>query len=232
MGCEIPDWTFRFLLYSLKEKEGNLGGMSGEDMFDGGALSKAMDDDLYSFLSNISYFPSQNINDFLKDINEQLNPEKKPTVFLSVNSKEYDLGERIKKILCPKFDVWFFKDNGGPQYWKDIENGIQRCDFFIPLTTSTTIEKMFDDKARIDNNEAGVITEMRIALKHKNEDLGSKKYCFPLLYGITRSLLTTALEKGYCSDLTPLYFAKEGNEHIEIPLEDLTAEKVWKHIMR
>ena len=232
LGCEIPDWTFRFLLYSLKEKEGNLGGMSGEDMFDGGALSKAMDDNLYSFLSNISYFPSQNINDFLKDINEQLNPERKPKIFLSANSNEYDLGERVKRILSSKFDVWFFKDKGGPQYWKDIENGIRMCDFFIPLTTSTTIEKIFDDKARIDNDEAGVITEMRIALKHKNEDLGTKKYCFPLLHGITRSLLTKALEMGSCSDLKPLFFSKEGNEHIEIPIDDLTAEKVWKHIMR
>ena len=232
LGCEIPDWTFRFLLYSLKEKEGKLGGISGEDMFDGGALSKAMDDNLYSFLSNISYFPSQNINDFLKDVNEQLEPEKKPSVFLSVNSDEYDLGDRIKQILSPKFDVWFFKYNGGVQYWKDIEEGIYKCDYFIPLTTSVTIDKMFDDKARIDNSEAGVITEMRLALKHKTEDLGTKKYCFPLLHGITRSLLTKALERGNCSDLEPLFFAKEGNEHITIPLEELTAEKVWKHIMR
>ena len=54
LGCEIPDWTFRFLLYSLKEKDGKLGGMSEEDVFDGGALSKAMDENLYSFLSNIN----------------------------------------------------------------------------------------------------------------------------------------------------------------------------------
>ena len=232
LGCEIPDWTFRFLLYSLKEKEGKLGGMSGEDMFDGGALSKAMDDNLYSFLSNISYFPSQNINEFLKDVNDQLEPENKPTVFLSVNSDEYDLGERVKQLLSPKFDVWFFKYNGGVQYRKDIKEGIYKCDYFIPLTASITIDKMFDDKANIDNSEGGVITEMRLALKHKTEDLGTKKYCFPLLHGITRSLLIKALERGNCSDLEPLFFAKEGNEHIMIPLEELTAEKVWKHIMR
>lgn len=232
LGCEIPDWTFRFLLYSLKEKEGKLGGVSGEDMFDGGALSKVMDDNLYSFLSNISYFPSQNINEFLHDVNECLIPKKKPSVFLSVNSDEYDLGEKVKRILNPKFDVWFFKYNGGVQYWKDIKEGIQKCDYFIPLTTSVTLEKMFDEKAIIGNNEAGVITEMRYALKHKTEDLGESKYCFPLLHGIRRSLLINALKKGNCSDLEPLFFAKEGNEHIMIPLEELTAEKVWKHIMR
>lgn len=232
LGCEIPDWTFRFLLYSLKEKEGKLGGVSGEDMFDGGALSKVMDDNLYSFLSNISYFPSQNINEFLKDINEQLGPEAKPTVFLSVNSDEYDLGERVKQILSPKFNVWFFKHNGGVQYWKDIEEGIYKCDYFIPLTTSITIQKMLDDKAKIDNKEAGAITEMRLALKHKTENLGEKKYCFPLLHNISRDLLTKALKMGNCSDLEPLFFAPEGNEHIMIPIENLTAEKVWKHIMR
>ena len=232
LGCEIPDWTFRFLLYSLKEKEGKLGGMSGEDMFDGGALSKAMDDNLYSFLSNISYFPSQNINEFLKDVNDQLEPENKPTVFLSVNSSEYDLGERIKRILSPKFDVWFFKDAGGTQYWKDIEEGIKKCDYFIPLTTSVTIEKMLEEKAVAGNREAGVIEELRIALKHKTEDLGDAKYCFPLLHGVRRGFLANALKMGNCPDLEPLFFADEGNAHIEIPIEELTAEKVWKHIMR
>ena len=232
LGCEIPDWTFRFLLYSLKEKDGKLGGMSEEDVFDGGALSKAMDENLYSFLSNINYFPSQNINEFLKDVNEQLKPEKKPSVFLSVNSDEYELGEQVKQILSSKFNVWFFKYNGGVQYWKDIEEGIYKCDYFLPLTTSITIDKMLDDKSKIDNREAGVITEMRLALKHKTEDLGEKKYCFPLLHKISRGLLIKALEMGKCPDLKSLFFAPEGNEHIMIPIEELTAEKVWKHIMR
>lgn len=234
LGCEIPDWTFRFLLYSLKEKEGRLCGESGEDSFDGGALSKVMDDDLYSFLSAISYFPSQDINEFLKDVNKQLEPEpeKKPSIFLSVNSEEYDLGEKVKQILSPKFDVWFFKDNGGSQYWKDIEEGICTCDYFIPLTTSITIDKMFDDKARIGNREAGIIHELRLALKHKKDHLGDKRYCFPLLHGITISLLTKALERGNCSDLMSLFFADEGNAHIDIPIEELTAEKVWKHITK
>ena len=231
LGCEIPDWTFRFLLYSLKEKEGNLGGMNGEDVFDGGALSKVMDENLYSFLSNISYFSSQNINEFLHDVNERLIPENRPTVFLSANSEDYDLAERIKQILHPRFNVWFFKENGGVQYWKTIEDGIRKCDYFIPLTTSSTIDKMFSEKAVIGNREAGVIEELRLALKHKTEVLGDSKYCFPLLHGISRSLLANALKRGNCPDLEPLFFANEGNEHIEIPIGELTAEKVWKHIM-
>ena len=191
-----------------------------------------MDDNLFSFLSSISYFPSHDINDFLQDVNSQLEPEKKPSVFLSVNSEEYDkLGDRVKQILCSKFDVWFFKYDGGAQYWKLIEEGIRKCDFFIPLTTSLTLEKMFDERAKIGNNEAGIITEMRLALEHKKKDVGERKYCFPLLMGISRKFLTNALEKGNCSDLEPLFFAKEGNEHIMIPIEDLTAEKVWNHIM-
>ncbi|MBR1548480.1 MAG: toll/interleukin-1 receptor domain-containing protein [Prevotella sp.] len=231
LGCEIPDWTFRFLLYSLKEKEGKLGGMSGEDMFDGGALSKEMDDELYSFLSDISYFPSHNINEFLRDVNLQLEPERKPTLFLSANSEDYDLAERVKRILSPRFDVWFFRDNGGVQYWKVIEDGISRCDYFVPLTTSTTIEKMLSDKARPDNSEGGVIKELRMALRHKTEHLGGQKYCFPLLHGVNIGLLMSALDMGKCPDLKPLFFAAEGNEHIDMPLEELTAEKVFKHIM-
>lgn len=233
LGCEIPDWTFRFLLFSLKEIEGKLEGNSGEDAFDGGALSKAMDDNLSSYLSNISYFPSQRINEFIRDINDRLEPEKKPSVFLSVNSEEYEIGDRVKRILSPKFNVWFFKDDGGVQYWKDIEEGINSCDFFIPLTTSRTLSKMYAEKAQKGNDEAGIIREMRLAL-NKKEKKGENKYCFPLLYGVDRDLLQNTLLNSKCEDLVPLFFAKEGNAHIEVPsekLEKLTAEQVWNHIM-
>ena len=169
---------------------------------------------------------------FLHDVNERLIPEHRPTVFLSANSEDYDLAERVKQILHPRFNVWFFKEDGGAQYWKAIEEGIQKCDYFIPLTTITTIDKMFSEKAVMGNREAGVIEELRLALKHKTENLGDSKYCFPLLHDIKRSLLVNALERGNCPDLKPLFFANEGNEHIEIPIKDLTAEKVWKHIMR
>jgi len=40
------------------------------------------------------------------------------------------------------------------------------------------------------------------------------------------------LERGNCSDLMSLFFADEGNAHIDIPIEELTAEKVWKHITK
>jgi len=73
---------------------------------------------------------------------------------------------------------------------------------------------------------------MRLALEHKTKNLGDKKFCFPLLHEVTQDTLTTALKNGKCSDLYPLFFAKEGNEHIMIPLVELTAEKVWNHIMR
>ena len=101
LGCEIPDWTFRFLLYSLKEKNGELQKAKGAvNNFEGGAVTKAMNDDLDEFLSDIKYFSNNKVDDFLEDINSLLAPVQLPTIFLSMVHEEYEsLGKKIKDAL-------------------------------------------------------------------------------------------------------------------------------------
>lgn len=232
LGCEIPDWTFRFLLYSLKEKEGKLGGMSGEDMFDGGALSKAMDDSLYSFLSNISYFPSQNINEFLKDINAQLEPQKKPKVFLSLCSEEYSqVGEPLYRILSKCFDVWFYKYDGDQhQYWKDsehgIETGLNSSEFILPVITPNAIDRIDDyiipDKPNDDSS--GLIEEW---IRAKNLNVK----CCPLYIGRSEENLKKAIKRNKSTDfLWPFFFSEGGNAGLQIDLRTFSAERLYKHI--
>lgn len=237
LGCDIPDWTFRFLLYSLKEKGGALVGQGDDKTFDGGVLSEKLDDELANFLSDISYYSDKDLNAFLKDINNRLSSDEKPYIFLSVNSEDYvKYGKKIMSILERKFRVWFFENDGGPQYWKKIEEGIEKCDYFMPVTTSFSLEK-FDNESSINtqkDNSPGIVTELRLALEHKNMIKGNQIYCIPYIPRdiMSREYFKNRLKKGYCSDLWPLFFSDEGTQHITTPLEDLTAEEVWNYIVK
>ena len=237
LGCDIPDWTFRFLLYSLKEKEGTLAGHGDDKTFDGGALSKMLDEELAYFLSDISYYSDKDLNAFLQDINKLLSPKEKPTIFLSVNSEEYETyGEKIKSILSKKFKVWFFKDNGSPQYWEKIEEGIEKCDYFLPVTTGYSITKFMNPSSGRNQKDIspGIVTELRLALEQKAK-VKKQKYFIPYTT-IPKELLSKTLDKdnpnNYCSDLWDLFFPEEGAQPIETPLEQLTVEEVWNYIMK
>lgn len=235
LGCDMPNWTFRFLLYSLKEQDGELKGNGMDDSFEGGAFMESLDEELEDFLSDIGYLSDDEIDSFLKTVNSFLVPKKKPSIFLSVNNEEYDLyGECIKRKLEKYFDVWFFKEQGKPRYWKSIKEGIDDCDYFMPLTTSITIEKMFRGSPLGEDGpdkEIGLITELRLALSKKEEQKGNSVYCIPYLVGININLLKTALEKGECKDLWKLFFGDDSTVNaITTSIENFTAEEVLKYI--
>ena len=234
LGCEIPDWTFRFLLYSLKEKEGRLGGVSGEDAFDGGALSKAMDDNLYSFLSNISYFPSQNINEFLRDVNSQLELKVKPNVFLSLCSDEYDkIGAPLLRLLSQFFDVWFYKYDGDEyQYWNDpecgIEVGLKASEFILPIITPNAIDKIddYEDPEMSNDDTPGLIEEWKRAMKYNVK-------CCPLYIDRNEEKLKKAIKRSNCKDLLwSFFFSDPGNAGLQIDLNTFSAEQLYNHIKK
>ena len=232
LGCDIPDWTFRFLLYSLKEKNGSLTGRGDDKIFDGGALSNALDEDLAYFLSDISYYSDSDLNSFLKDINTSLAPKDCPSIFLSVNSEDYKtFGATIKSILSRKFKVWLFDDDGDKLYWKSIEEAIEHSDYFMPVTTNYSISKFFKEEAKTDIKDVqpGLVKELRIALEHQKKNKKGQKYCIPYV-AVPEDLLKNALQLGHCKDLWPLFYSEEGTQHINTRLEELTAEEILEYI--
>ena len=235
LGCDIPNWTFRFLLYSLKEQDGELKGNGMDDSFEGGAFMKSLDEELEDFLSDIGYLSNDEIDRFLENVNNQLVPQKKPSIFLSVNNEEYETyGESIKRKLENRFDVWFFKDKGESRYWKSIKEGIESCDFFMPVTTNVSIEKILNGSSLGEegpDKEIGLITELRIALEKKKKLENSRIYCIPYLVGISIPLLKTALMKGECADLWNLFFGDDATVNaITTPIENFAAEELLKYI--
>lgn len=203
IGCGIPDWTFRFLLYSLKpnsiERPELLNGT-----FEGGAINQNMEDDLSLFLQEINYLVGDDLKKFLVQLVEKT--PKKPTLFLSYSAEEgdpiYTSILEIKEQLSSRFDVWFYPSQKnanapGTAYWELIEEGIKSCTYFMPIISSdlyyrllmaeNKIKLHLDTTEILKDEEWGILSEWKLALRHyhelKKED-STTRYCLPCLVGV------------------------------------------------
>ena len=183
LGCNIPDWTFRFLLYSLKAKDGKLKPDEdnlGNNSFVGGNVSPNKDGDLDYFLSEISYLSGHELSKTLKKINSNIQPISKPKLFLSCSSIDYRSTNiiELKIKLSERFEVWFcpekIKEKGGEKYWQKIREGLQESEYFMPVITESLLIKLLKMEAILSvdpqpdtPNEMGIITEWKYALQYK-----------------------------------------------------------------
>lgn len=185
LGCDIPDWTFRFLLYSLKAKNGDLRPEEGEgglNSFIGGNLSKRINEELEIFLSDIQYLSSCQVSEFLNDINQKLQPMNKPKLFLSCLSEEYNSADisELKNKLSKRFDVWFcpekIEQRGGEEYWRIIDEGLRSSEYIMPVITDKLCNTLWR-KPKLQSeipvpdstSEKGVVTEWKMAMQLKNK---------------------------------------------------------------
>ena len=249
LGCEIPNWTFRFLLYSLKVnnpdqvlKDDN----GDDDTFVGGAVSTStMEEDITEFLEDINYKPGEEISSRLEQINAKLT-RYKPNIFLSMSSTDYPLGDKIQEKIEKdgKIKLWFYPNQKkNPQYWLKIDEGLRKCEFIIPVITQSLINRLKEletirESAQDDGNTPGFIVEWVKAAKHKKM-LGSKLYCAPFYIADNQETkdklmaqLMNIIEKIDGDHLVkPLLFPKdEGAEALDCyTIEKITSDLVWKH---
>lgn len=236
LGCEIPDWTFRLLLYSLKEPDCDKEKKYHRNTFGGGYVSPFLDCELLDFLLDIKYKLS---NDFscLEHINELLEPHqppKKDKVFLSLCSEDYkDIGETVRKELSKQFEVWMFSYDGGPDYWKRIRQGISQCRYFMPIVSPSAILKLQEvkDVSHIELDvTGGLICEWAMALENKKKSYADKRYCLPYLYKTEVSrfkdeLLKIDSQRQY---LWPLFYGDDTT--LEAITDGLNVEEVVKRL--
>ncbi len=202
LGCNIPDWVFRFLLYSMVK----------DDLFDnrpvsefkGGVIDSANDANLATFLENIAYYYGndilgfiEEINSRLEEINSRLQPQKRHSIFVSVFSKDLnskDHGNQIRGIideLKTKYDVWFYDDRlehfGGEDYWgKIIRKGLNECEFFLPIITYKVlnlIPSVNGPEPTQDPHDPGVINEWKYAIKALQDCDSKLSYVLPYRFG-------------------------------------------------
>ena len=235
LGCTIPDWTFRFLLYSLKgTKYKDVSNDDDGDDFVGGFFDKSISNDIEEFLQHISYSYNDN-PESLKCIADQLPPlEEKPKIFLSLCREEYDtIGKELVKKLSSKFVVWNFLENGDPyQYWgeRSIQGGLKECKFIIPVITSKAIERIgqYKNEALNDINP-GLLEEWERAIKNGN-------LCCPLYAkNLNKESLQNAL-KANPADTSSLYSFffpdEEGAAGLNFESPVFTADTLYNHISK
>ena len=243
LGCEIPDWTFRLLLFSLKEVAGTLKGTGGGASFDGGIVTSGLDDNLATFLSEISYFSHTKLSDFLEDINNKITPENRPKVFLSMCHEDYKdnkgIGYEIRQKIGDQFDVRLYPDVDDPEYWLKIQEAIEWCDYFIPVITHRALNRLYQtelfsdiEKAKDTSNSKGLIIEWQMASKYKMQHRKTTKYCIPYCILENYSEFRDAVEtKDRTKELLwPLFFGGRGVGAFMEPLSELTSEKLKNFI--
>lgn len=230
MGCEMPDWTFRFMLYSLKGSGEHIGNTNA-NQFGGGVAGNSLDPDLVDFLEDIHYYSEEDVISLLELICNRLpSTIEKPGLFLSYSADEYSQDYKnilhIKNVLDERFDVYFFPDDpkrvkGGFLYWKDIEEALQRCSYFMPIITNKLLRKF--DQTTIQSpepqkdiqGEPGFVSEWKIALENKFERI------FPYRIDVDLDDFKGSLERSDKEIFYPLF---HGWQHITVSPSDFSIE--------
>lgn len=247
LGCDMPDWTFRFLIYSLKEQNGDLVYQDRkEDSFVGGVSIPHIDKNLDDFLASIGYYSEEDSDGVLELLNgrmKELPQKKKPMVFLSMCNEDYDdIGKKIKERISDVFDVWTYPDHEDFQYWEIIESGLAECKYFVPIVSDTAFIRLTQisnierdiAKAKDDSKSRGFITEWQLALDYQRKYKKGQVYCIPYHFGkrfLWKEFNDELREKDSDFDLLyPLFFPGKGAQKFDVSLEELTGQKLKEHI--
>lgn len=170
LGCNIPDWTFRFILLSLMEKDGEI---KGRTNLLGGAVMRNIEEDVefQEFLEDISYLPGADVDTILRPIDDRI---YRPSLFLSYSAKEntneWDGIQMILTKLEPYYKVWFFaeqtKKEYGERYWDLIQDGLKECDIFMTVVTDEMVDKMrnIPPDGPVKDRDAGFLWEWKMMM--------------------------------------------------------------------
>ena len=203
LGCDFPDWMFRFLWYSMSIKQvpqfrpkSTAGYWFGPD-----SEESSLDTSFDHFLREISYKSQENIEAILEDVANRLgaiaqnssSPHNLPfDIFLSHSNENEDneLCFKIKDILEKEYGlrVWFDqhspdKEDGkilhGDWYQKMCE-GIENSRYFMPVVTSNYVMKFL--MANLEDKEPGLIVETKLAVKHLKKRYDRQVYSLPVIH--------------------------------------------------
>ena len=173
LGCSIPEWTFRFLLYSLKSYNAWFH-KKDSDGFLGGYVDESVDN-IQELLAELEYQYEREPKSLQGVINKLPGPKQNPMIFVSACNEDYPFVEQnILNKLEDKFDLWFFKRDGDHyQYWgggevESIEEGLKKSKFILPVITRCTLKRIELYKHRpLRDQNPGILDEWEIAIEYK-----------------------------------------------------------------
>ena len=150
LGCNYPDWLFRFFFHSLKYNST----LRNECRDNGLLADRNLDMELISFLRRMEASAHEDAISFIDElcerwekrnrvetVSEAPETESQDEAFISYANEDYDTVADISSIFLEMgFKVWFDKRNleGGDKYEKLIKDKISKAKVFIPVISANT----------------------------------------------------------------------------------------------
>lgn len=195
LGCELPDWVFRLLLYHMDKIgfDGKKQGFwfTGPEIMVGTPgqekpLSREMTLSQLDFLDQIRF---QHLSD-LKKILPLLLPGSdtddfnqrhgfKYDIFLSYAGGDVDFKNAVARKLqdqYPQLKIWAAPERTqqGGDYWENIQKGIQQSRYFMPLISFEYLAKMLSPDEEYGKWLKEETKEAVAELNRRNEKLSAE----------------------------------------------------------
>ena len=183
IGCDYPNWLFRFLWYSMNDDFNEKSLKKGQLMI---SNKKVMADmELQSFLRRIKAYYDNDIDEFINELCRRIKEATPPDIddsvspapatssqaidfFISYASEDYESANKIVTILRNLgANVWFDKNElkPGDTFPNDIKEKIESCKRFVPILSQHTIKetrRWFRREWKIAKDEA----ELRLSIPY------------------------------------------------------------------
>lgn len=161
LGCNLPDWLFRFLWYPIKSATADPSQKKGFWISE-----RETPESFNDFLDNIKFYSAREVHDILsmavdsmremkKEVSGEKEEETRYDAFLSYASEDKELAGKVFDLLTAKgYRVWFDKDGHGKiepgsNYMRRIEAGIARSAHYIPLITGNFVYKVLNPESNL-----------------------------------------------------------------------------------
>lgn len=219
LGCDFPDWLFRFLWYSMSIKRDP---QFKPNQTAGYWFGENSNESSFSlFLQEISYRPQEDVDSILNAVvaklashqrNDEFSHSLPYDIFLSHASEDDDLCEEIADKLQSRWGlrVWF--DRAGSteivdgNYYQQFADGIKNSRFFMPIVTEHYMIKFM--QAKLGGETAGLVEETSLAVENMREKYPNQVYSLPVIKAGDRlynfELNATNLEKRFSSGQSPV----------------------------
>ncbi len=161
IGCDYPNWLFRFFFHSLKHSISQINASGGS--ISGTLADNNLEPELISFLQRMEANVHEDAENFIEELSarwtkyksthgttmpqgndlqaEQGQPSTPAEAFISYASEDYETAKEIASTFEELgLHVWFDKKalEPGDEYERLIRQRIQECPLFIPVLSPQT----------------------------------------------------------------------------------------------
>lgn len=226
IGCNLPDWLFRFLWYPIKSASVDNKQKKGYWI-----SSRENTESFNDFLDNIKFYSSNEVNDILSLAVEELKAQEANLLnaveelvqydaFISYASEDKPIAQKVFDILTRQgYKIWFDKDGtgkieAGSNYMKRIMAGIERSNHYIPIITGNFINKVL-------NPESNLKKEVDLVRNHFNSlQTKPERYSVPIIVdgsSFNDEIITSTFVEGMTRFILPKQLFMEINMYTLSP---------------